>query len=399
MPHGEGASTSGRFIVQKFAAHVAHLLNTGDRAVNLNPGELYRKLLRTLSGGSEGRAEGNPYVDTLVALHLLGPDMSADQAAMAYFERVLNRPLYLARRGHHHKGHEVLLALCRRALDGRWQTAQLVRSSTPVPEGDSLEDIGVRLREVLNHHKGRISPGNPAASTRAEFGPLYLKLSSGGVEVAEELSLWEAICCAPRVLRVLSPPEFDGFCSLMIKVLETANAHYGALVTLRLSPLDWAEELSLNTAKKVSAFLSEVRDVALRRQVAAETVEVWQEVWSLRQIPGFASARAFWSSPVGRTLRLSGAFSKHSQMDRGEDEEGEGEAELDRSAIPAMVQRYVRQGALDAYDAWLLQQLTKNKTLLQLARSPRTLLKFGRAEIPEAYIQQLFERVNRHRAG
>jgi hypothetical protein len=397
MPRGEAGSTSGRFIVQKFAAHLAHLLNTGDGSANLDPGELYRKLLRTLSGGSEGRAEGNPYVDTLIALHLLGPDMTADQAAAVYFERVLNRPLFLARRGHYHRGHELLLALCRRDLDGRWEGVELVRSSTPVPDDNSFEEVGARLREVRDRHKGRISSGNPAASTRAEFGPLYLKLSTSGVEVPEELSLWEAVCCAPRVLRVLSSRDFDGFCSLMIKALETANAPYGALVTLRLSPLDWAEELSLNTAKKVSAFLSDVRDLAQKREVAADAEEVWQEVWPRRQIPGFPSARAFRSSPLGHALRMSAALSSPAPLDREEEDEGEKEAKLDTGAIPSMVQRYVREGALDSYDAWLLRQLTKDKTLHQLARSPRTLFKFGRAEIPESYVQELFERVRRHR--
>jgi hypothetical protein len=397
MSRGEGGSASGRFIVQKFAAHLAHLLNTGDGSVNLDPGELYRKLLRTLSGGSEGRAEGNPYVDTLIALHLLGPDMSADQAAAMYFERVLNRPLYLARRAHHHKGHEVLLALCRRGLDRRWQGAELVRSSTPLPDDNLFEEVGARLREMRDRHKGRISPGNPAASTRTEFGPLYLKLSSAGVEVPEELSLWAALCCAPRVLRVLSSPEFDAFCSLMIKALETANAPYGALVTLRLSPLDWAEELSLNTAKKVSAFLSHARDLAQKAEVTADSEEIWQKVWPSRQIPGFSSARAFRSSPLGRALRMSGALSSAAPLDREEKEEGEEEAKLDKAAIPSMVHRYVRQGALDSYDAWLLRQLTKAKTLQQLARSPRTLFKFGRAEIPETYVQELLERVRHHR--
>src|SRR5262249_15312430 len=115
-----------------------------------------------------------------------------------------------------------------------------------------LSHAFVRLREVNQQHQGHISPGNAAASTRAEFGPLYLRLGSSGVEVAEELSLWEAIICAPHKLRPLTPPEFDPFCSLMIKALETANAHYGALVTLGLSPRDWAEEVGVTDAGEVS---------------------------------------------------------------------------------------------------------------------------------------------------
>src|SRR5262249_52131862 len=125
MPRTAGAAKFGRPIVQRFAAHLAYLLNSGEGTVRLNPAELYRQLLSTLSGGEKGRGEGNPYVDMLVAAHVLGPDVSADQAASVYFERVLNRPLHLARDLHYHKAHEVLLALCRRGLDKRWNSAEL----------------------------------------------------------------------------------------------------------------------------------------------------------------------------------------------------------------------------------------------------------------------------------
>jgi hypothetical protein len=386
--------------VQKFAAHLAHLLNGGETTV-VDAGELYRKLLKTLSGGNDGRGEGNPYVETLVAVHLLGPDYSADQGAAFYFERVLNRPLFLARRVHCHKAHEVLLALCRRGVDGRWRAADLVRSGTAIGRAKDcqlptdFEDVCARMDEVRQRCNGEISGGNPAASTRAEFGPIYLKIEDAGFEVAEELSLWEAITCAPRSLRVLSPPEFDAFCSLMIKALETANAHYGALVTLRLSPKDWAEELSVNTAKKVSAYLSEVRALAERLNMLPDAIEVWQKAWLTRQVPGFGSARALWSSALGHALRSSGALSKAAKPDLKEEDEGE--AIMDTAAIPHMLRQFKGEGVLDAYDVWLVRQLANKKKLAQLAKSPRTLFKFGRAEIPESYVEQLLQRVRRHR--
>jgi hypothetical protein len=403
MPRRAGGAKSGRLIVQRFAAHLAYLLNSGEGAVNLNPGELYRKLLRTLSGGEKGRGEGNPYVETLVAAHLLGPDVTADQAASTYFERVINRPLYLARDLHYHKGHEVLLALCRRGLDERWNSAELTRSLAQIEVGTSdrpadLEEVVVRLREVDQQHQGHISPGNAATSTRAEYGPLYLRLGSSGVEVAEELSLWEAIVCAPRKLRLLSPPEFDPFCSLLIKALETANAHYGALVTLGLSPQDWAEELSVNTAKKLSAFLSDVRAQALLLEMGADAVEIWQKAWLSRQVPGFATATVLWSSGLGLALRNSGVLSKVPTVEREEDE-GEEEAALDGKEFSDFLQRYSREGVLDSYDVWLLRQLNEKKKLAQLAKSHRTLFKFGQRQIPETYIEELLDRVRRHRRG
>jgi hypothetical protein len=252
------------------------------------------------------------------------------------------------------------------------------------------------MDEVRRRHSGQISAGNPAASTRAEFGPLYLKLGCAGIEVAEELSLWEAITCAPRSLRALSPGEFDAFCSLMIKALETANAHYGALVTLRLSPKDWAEELSVNTAKKLSAFLSEARALSLNLNMSGDAIEIWQKAWLNRQVPGFASARGLWSSALGYALRSSGALSRSPDLEQ--EDESEAEARIDRSAIPAMLRQYAEKGVLDSYDMWLVRQLANRKTLAQLANSPRTLFKFGRREIPESYVEELFDRVRRHRA-
>jgi hypothetical protein len=183
----------------------------------------------------------------------------------------------------------------------------------------------------------------------------------------------------------------------VIKAVEAANAHYGSLVTLRLSPLDWGEELSINTAKKVSAFMSEVRAEAEASGCPAEAVDVWETVWSRRQVPGFSSARTFWGSELGRALRLAAPVVRPQARDEEDEGREEAAAMLDRSAIPGMVQKYKEAGILDAYDAWLLRQLGQKKTLRQLARSPRTLFKFGRAEIPETYIAELRERVRSHR--
>jgi hypothetical protein len=180
--------------------------------------------------------------------------------------------------------------------------------------------------------------------------------------------------------------------------LETANAHYGVLVTLRLSPQDWAEELSVNTAKKLSTFLSEVRAQALRLEMGADSAEVWQKAWLSRQVPGFASARVLWSSALGLALRNSGVLSKVPTVEREEDE-GEEEAALEGKEFPDFLQRYSREGVLDSYDAWLLRQLNAKKTLSQLAKSPRTVFRFGRRQIPESYIEQLLDRVRRHRLG
>ena len=41
---------AGRYLVQRFAAHLAHLLNTGDEFIEIKNFALYRTLIRTLAG-------------------------------------------------------------------------------------------------------------------------------------------------------------------------------------------------------------------------------------------------------------------------------------------------------------------------------------------------------------
>ena len=101
-----------------------------------------------------------------------------------------------------------------------------------------FEKVRDRILDICRRHGGRISDRNPAASTRAKHGALYLRVVRSAAEVPEELSIWEAVSGGPYKLRVLDKPEFDQFCSLMIKAVETANAHYGCLVRLWLSPQD-----------------------------------------------------------------------------------------------------------------------------------------------------------------
>ena len=124
------ANSSGRHAVLRFAAHFAHLLNTNEE---LNPGQLYRTLIRTLSGEKRSDKQAFPYVESLVGIHLMGPGISSDEAANTYFELVLNRPLFLSGRKPYHKGQEVHLALCKRGKDYRWSLASLERSTAQLP--------------------------------------------------------------------------------------------------------------------------------------------------------------------------------------------------------------------------------------------------------------------------
>ena len=209
----------------------------------------------------------------------------------------------------------------------------------------------------------------------------------------------------PYKLRVLDKPEFDQFCSLMIKAVETANAHYGCLVRLWLSPQDW-RGITLNTCKQVSAFVSAVRDLAQMTRANPESIEVWEQVWGpgdgedeaadkpRRKVPGFRSAHEFWDSELGRELRRSGVLGKPLAPEEPDDDD---EGSIDRTGLPGMLRKCLEAGIIDDYDAWLIAQVNQGRRLLQLSRSLKTFIKFGKFQIPEGYIAELLERIRRYR--
>ena len=402
MPGRGSAKPTGRRVVERFAAHLAHLLNASDE---LNAGTLYSRLVKTLSGESRSSTLSNPFVDQLVALQLYAPGTTPEEGANAFIKLVLNRPLFLAGSRHHHKGHELLLALCRRGVDERWQTAELIRSKEPpdIQPRDLPRDFASvhgRIIEHCNYRGGRISRGNPAASMRDEFGPLYLKIATSSTEVPEELSLEGAIRCAPTKLRVLVGAEFDAFCSLMIKAVETANAHYGALVTLGLSPPDWATEITVNTAKRLSAFMTEARREAEKSGCSPDAVDIWEAVWGRRPVPGFSSSTALYNSDVGGQLRRRWGHQRPApdpeQLVEVDEADDGHEGSVNVGALRDATMRALRAGRIDQYGAWFLLGLSNRKTLRQLSFSVRTLVKFGRPAIPESYLAKLQETIEQY---
>ena len=79
----------GRYLVQRFAAHLAHLLNTGDEFIEINNFALYRTLIRTLAGPPD--ATGGRYRDGLLGYALVAGEREPEELAERYFETVLDR--------------------------------------------------------------------------------------------------------------------------------------------------------------------------------------------------------------------------------------------------------------------------------------------------------------------
>jgi hypothetical protein len=385
----DGFSPSNRRLVQRFAAHLAHLLNDpgrpGEPVVTVQAFALFTRLTATLERRDPG-GDGGPY-DGLTGLKVMGPGTTPQEAALFYVEQVVRRALHLARDEPLHRGHIVFLALCRRGIDPAWPHAELARMAVAAAaDAPRAPADFAGVAERLGRLSSEISDSNPAKSTRAAAGPLFLHVAGATAEVAEEMSLWDAITSAPLALHLLAPgTQFGGFCSDVIKALEAANARYGTLITLGLSPRDW-QDLSVNTAKKISAFLSAAR---AREPVPAEAVDDrrsgkpaderlgdWERAWEERRVPGFASAKELWDSELGRALRRldmprmvehGGGTADIEEAYADDDTEAK---VLERLDFERMVERGARAGVLSEFDAWFLRKLSAGETIEALAAAP-----------------------------
>jgi hypothetical protein len=371
-------------LVSKFAARIAHLLNTGSDVVALNRFGLEQAVTKALCTTTYAR---------LVGAGLVGPERDKEEIARKYIETVLERRLMLARNHGWHKGHELLLALCRRGVDAHWEQADLFRGNTKLPATgqqapSSFDSVAARLAEIDKS----VSPSNPATNTRERLGPLNLAAGGACAEVAEELSVWAAIACAPARLRKL--PEgapFDAFCSVVIKAVEAANAPFGALLTVGLSPYDWLGEISHNTVKALSRFLSRVRELSGEDTSGRGDLETWRRAWRDRRVPGFASADALWNSALGRAVRLPVVpqFLDWDEVDEGILQDGD---MLEPASFEDQLAAARAAGVIEAYDVWLYREIRNGRTIAELERRPETLARIGSESLAD-YIEALTERL------
>lgn len=396
---------SPRRLVEQFAAHLAYLLNSGTGAcVKVSPYELYRSLTRTLSSSGYSR---------LIGLGLAEPGTSAEQAAESYFDAVLDRRLFLRGNEQRHKGHALFLAMCRRGAAQGWDAAALERRHAPrsavSPEagtthmGHSADprhfaDVAEKLAK-LDH---TVTTGNPAATTLAKLGALWLEVGNACTVTPEELSVWKGVVSGPTELeRLAKGKEFDAFCSTVIKAAEAANAPFAALVSLGLSPRDWAGEISTNTAKKLGAFLSEVRKAASEDgddcKPVSGSLETWRRIWMRRQVPGYASVDELWNSPLGRALRFP-AIARSVDVDSIEEE-------FERTAIQdgnlltedqdfqVLVVSAAQDAAVDEFDIWLLESIRCGDEIADLEPTARVRLRLGTNGDLATYLDELTKRL------
>ncbi len=383
---------SNRLLVPRLAAHVAHLMNEGEDCVELRAFALFQTLLQTLA--SEKYREG------LIGAVTIGLADAPEQAALRYFEAVFERPLFLARANQLHKGHELFLTICHRGTATGWEACDLIRHNPP-PENDpnAEPDDFSSVHDRLTKLDGTIAKGNPAIGTRGNYGPLYIVTGSVSAEVAEQMAVWGAIASGPLKLKKLhNKKEFDAFCSVMIKAVETANAPYGAFISLGLSPFDWAEELTTNTARMALRFINEARVLAEEKDLNGHHLSIWQQVWQRRKVPGFKTADELWNAELGRTLRnpIRPQFAQVDEFIDPADHDATLMAEDDlREAITFCED----DNLLSRFDGWFFQKVNDGWKIGELKDETEVENHFGHPpsdEQIEAYVDDLYERLLTH---
>jgi hypothetical protein len=330
----------------------------------------------------------------LIGTALLALGDCPEHAAERYFEAVFDRPFFLARANHLHKGHELFLLLCQRGCASIWRWVKLERHNIP-PNPHGTDQGGLpHVRACLGRLDHSLKPGNPAASTRMRSGPLYLIAGGAACEVPEQLSIWGALSSGPDCLMKLEKQAFDRFCSVLIKALENADDRYKRLLGLGLSPFDWPD-ITTNVANKALRFKNRVHARIAEREVQDHDIDIWRSVWSEGTVPGFSDADAFWNSEFGRALRQPRRpfFTSSEDIERFPDEEEEEKLLPPEEYEQGIAEAHAR--GLGDFDAWFLRQINDGCKIAELIHMPKVSIHFGYApDLKEIsrYVADLMER-------
>lgn len=282
----------------RFAAFLAHCLNSDEEAlVQVGLGEIYARLTAALAAR---------YAEPLLHHPGYAWRMSPEEASARYFDISLGRALLLSPRVQLSISHRLLEMLCQRGAEVVWRQAVVAREKDLTAEGAQVIPLGVQrsfehCRRQLSKLPQTISAGSPSPTIRVRYGPIVLRLYSLDASVPEEISMWDAVTCAPAVLYPLSKGDpFNRFCSLVIDCVRTAHRPFQELLGLGrgLCPFDWLDILSIQQTRALRKFLR-----ALEEAKATDTPEHWERAWAEAPVAGFANAAALWQSDIGVALR------------------------------------------------------------------------------------------------
>ncbi len=279
---------------ERLGAHLALLLNmpaSPDR-VRINTFDLWRRLTRTISRNER-------YRFPLLGCRTVDTERS-DQAAIAWFDLVLDGDRQVHAGRAHHNGHELLVQLCNRSTD----VAPAILSRTgvsmlPKCPNQPVKDVSERLQTLAERCEAKPH----------KDGPLHLMLADAqACEVPESLSLWAGIRCASPDLDLLDDDQELQFIYFMARALHGANKHWEMLAQLGLHPPDWINQsedgplatLTTNQARLALKYVKFAR--SLSGDAQHPTPDNWNAAWQAHPITKSLSFQQFRDTKVGQSL-------------------------------------------------------------------------------------------------
>lgn len=371
------------FPSDRFAAFLAHCLNSTETSVcTVEPGQLYVVLLDALA---------SKYKESLLYHSSYRARLTEEEAAVGYFKLTLERALWLSNKVEMSIAHRLLGELCRRGAGPFWQGAELRREQYEAPQRDNVVATGsfAAVTARLAKLPQAIAKGNPAETIRQRKGDLWLVLGALRTGVPEQISPWDAIVCAPTLLKSLPAGEpFNRFCGVIIDTLRTANRPFQEILGLGrgICPFDWSGVLSTNQVRALRRFLEVIDD-------APDSMDLWSRAWSKAAVPGFNSAAELWSSDIGRALRNPSLKTRSDRIDLIEDNDPSPDF-LEQHEFRKRLEILQRYNVIGAIDRSLLERLYGGDTLAELAAETgvQKMLAEQRIKFPE-YIDRLQQRI------
>jgi hypothetical protein len=325
----------------------------------VEPGRLYVVLLDALAA---------KYKESLLYHSSYRVRMTEEEAAAGYCKLTLERALWLSNKVEMSIAHRLLGELCRRGVGPFWEGAELRREQYEALQREnvvvagSFAAVAARLAKLPH----AIAKGNPAETIRQRKGGLWLILGALRTGVPEQISPWDAIICAPTILKSLPAGEpFNQFCGVVIDTLRTANRPFQELLGLGrgICPFDWIDALSTNQVRALRRFLEVIADTP-------DSLDLWSRAWNEAAVPGFKSAAELWSSEIGRALRSPSIKTRSDRIDLIEDDDPSPDV-LEQHEFRQRLGILQDHDVIGAIERFILERLYEGDTLAELASEAR----------------------------
>lgn len=375
-----------------FAAFLARLLAFSDSPfVEVDAGTLYAQITGALA---------YRFAHKLLLYSIYGSRMSREEAAERYWDATVARRLLLTGRVALSVAHRLFEALCRRGGESAW--AEIILQREPLSAVGAAPDAPLpasfaACSQRLSELPDAVSRHSASATIRTRDGPLMLRLGGRTAVVPEELSIWDAVVCAPHRLYALPRGEsFNRFCGVVIDCVRTAHRPFMELVRLGrgLCPFDWLEALTTSQTRHLVQFLNAVQ--------GSDTPSGWELAWQQAPVPGFESSAELWRSDIGVALRHATSEPAATDVRAPAEEPGEeGECQiLSEDAFVEQLDLLLGDGLIDRNERQLLMALYDGADRRELLSVPgvRTAMR-RRAMTLEALLDDLESRIRLWKAS